>query len=158
MTHRGIDFELVRDGQYGRHCADTSKLLKEVDMSEILIPCTRSEWKAELSEAKAMDRECVERHGQRDRDQHLCGVQRAQFNRGYLLAEISTNIHGYCARDTHNDGLGNMSGNGSAEWALDWARRWQAEAPQSREVVVGYIDKARMFEFASARAPASTSS
>ncbi|ABD72106.1 hypothetical protein Rfer_4420 (plasmid) [Rhodoferax ferrireducens T118] len=72
----------------------------------------------------------------------------------YLMAAVSTNIYGFCVRDTHNDGLGNMSGNRSAEWALDWARRWHAEAPQSREFIVGHIGQDRIPEFNSAKAMA----
>ena len=120
----------------------------------ILIPCASIEWQSERDQAKLTDRECVKKYGQRDRDQHLCGVQRSQQMRGYLMAEVSTNIYGFCVRDTHNDGLGNMSGNGSAEWALDWARRWHAEAPQSREIIVGYIGQDRIPEFNSAKAMA----
>lgn len=126
-------------------------------MREVVISSTSAAWQAESDQAKQVDRDCVMKHGQRDRDQHLCGVQRSQQMRGYLMAEISTNIHGFCVRDTHHDGMGNMSGNGSAEWALDWARRWHAEAPHSREVVVGYIDQDLMREFTNATAPAVTS-
>lgn len=75
-------------------------------MREILIPCGSAEWQSERDQAKQTDRDCVLKYGQRDRDQHLCGVQRAQSSRGYLMAEVSTNIYGFCVRDTHNDGLG----------------------------------------------------
>lgn len=121
-------------------------------MRQSLIPCTSQAWQEEVDHAKAMDRECVVKYGQRDRDLHLCSVQRTQQRRGYVMVQLETNIHGFCLRDTMNDGLGNMSGNGSAEWALQWARAWHAEAPASRVVLLGFVDDARMPDLARAQA------
>lgn len=122
-------------------------------MRQVLIPCTSTAWDAEAEQAKAMDRECVLKYGQRDRDLHLCSVQRSQQRRGYLMAQIETNIYGFCVRDTMNDGLGNMSGNGSAEWVLQWAREWHAQAPGHRVVLLGFVDADRMPELLRAQEP-----
>lgn len=121
-------------------------------MQQVLIPCNSSAWQDEADHAKAMDRDCVAKFGQRDRDLHLCSVQRSQQRRGYLMAKVTTNRYGFCVRDTMNDGLGNMSGNGSAEWALQWAREWHAEAPASRVVILGFVADDRMPDFLRAQA------
>lgn len=123
-------------------------------MRQVLIPCTSPDWEAETDQARATDRECVVKYGQRDRDLHLCSVQRSQQMRGYLMAQLETNRFGFCVRDTMNDGIGNMSGNGSAEWALQWARDWHAQAPGHRVVLLGYVDAESMPDLLRAQASA----
>jgi hypothetical protein len=121
-------------------------------MREILIPCSSESWQAEIDQAQAIDRECFVKYGQRDRDHHLCSVQRSQQMRGYTEAQITTNRYGFCVRDTMNDGLGNLSGNGTAEWAVEFARKWQSDVPGKRKVIVGYIADDQLPAFAAAKA------
>lgn len=121
-----------------------------------LIPCASDEWQRKTLDAKAMDTMAVRYHGQRDPCHHLCAMQREQGRAGFVLAEISTNIYGFCVRDTLNDGLGVLlraeggrrGGNGSADRAIEWARKWHAEDPGRRAVVQGYIDADLRFELA----------
>ena len=113
----------------------------------LIFPCASDLWDKEIEDAKSIDRECVAKYGQRDRSHHHCCVQRQQQRAGYMMVEISTNIYGFCVRDTHNDGLGNMSGNGSAAFAVEWASNWHAARPTHRVVFVGYISKDRLEEW-----------
>jgi hypothetical protein len=70
-----------------------------------------------------------------DRDAELCRTQRAQAAAGYVSAELSSNIYGYCIRDTMNDGQGRMSPNFKTPVeALLWAKEWHAKAPESRRI------------------------
>lgn len=127
-----------------------------------LIPCASDKWQRMTEDAKALDRMAVRDHGQRDHDHHLCAMQRQQFRDGFVLAEVSTNIYGFCVRDTLNDGLGVLlrayggkrGGDGSAKRAIQFAREWHAEAFDKRAVVVGYIDSDLRAEWDAALAEA----
>lgn len=131
-----------------------------------LIPCASDKWQRMTEDAKAIDRMAVRDHGQHDPCHHLCAVQRQQFREGFVLAEISTNIYGFCVRDTLNDGLGVMlrahggkrGGDGSAERAIAWARAWHAEDPTRRALVQGYIDSDLLEEWRAALAKAGAAS
>ena len=91
-------------------------------------------WYRDTNAAKAMDRMAVELYGQTDRDHHLCAEQRSQQARGLLCVRVQSNRYGWCVRDAMNDGLGNMSGNGSLEFAVDFARQLRARNPGNVEV------------------------
>lgn len=112
-------------------------------MITILIVPTDPRWHADMERAREIDRMAVEEFGQRDPCHHLCSEQRSQQARGYMMVEVSTNMFGYCVRDTINDGLGVLFGGRArpgttkAE-ALEWARQWHAERPTHREVIMGY--------------------
>jgi hypothetical protein len=112
-------------------------------MTRVLFPVQSTKWAEQIADAKALDRYAVEKHGQRDRDHHLCSMQRQQQRDGYVQIEIGTWIGGYAVRDTINDGLGTLAGGRihpgmtQAE-AIEWARNWHAEDPTRREVIAGY--------------------
>lgn len=124
-----------------------------------LIPCASDKWQRMTLDAKGLDglvRDLHPGQGARiDYDAHLCSMQRQQEREGFVLAAISTNIYGFCVRDTLNDGLGVMlranggkrGGDGSAARAIEWARKWHAEDPSRRAVVKGYIDSDLRAEF-----------
>lgn len=59
-----------------------------------------------------------------DQDAELCRRQMEELRRGCVLAQIDTNIYGFCVRDTHNLGGGRLSPNFNT---LDECERW-AEA------------------------------
>lgn len=117
-----------------------------------LIPCADDKWQRMTADAKSLDAMVRDMYpGQLariDGDAHLCAMQRQQEREGYVLAQIHTNIYGFCVRDTLNDGRGVLlqalggkrRGDGSATRAIEWARKWHAEDPERRAVVQGYID------------------
>lgn len=125
-----------------------------------LLPAASERWEHMMQRAKLQDRIAVEsasRDNSVDADAFLCAAQRKQARAGYVLAAVETNIHGFCVRDTLNDGLGvlySARGGGSAEAAIEFARRWHAEAPERREVIVGFIFDDRKAELAAAIAKA----
>jgi hypothetical protein len=83
------------------------------------------EWAAEIEAAKEIDKLAM-RYGQGDPSHHLCAEQRSQQRRGFLSVHIMKNKYGWCVRDRMNDGLGNISGNGSLQFACEYAvRMWQ---------------------------------
>ncbi|TAL72882.1 MAG: hypothetical protein EPN79_02245 [Burkholderiaceae bacterium] len=112
-----------------------------------LMACATDRWQRMVEDAKAMDRMAVREHGQLDRDHHLCAMQRQQARAGYTLVSIQTNIYGFTVRDTLNDGAGvllraeggSRGGDGSARRAIEFARRWHAQDPDRREVILGYV-------------------
>lgn len=100
-------------------------------------------WAQQMEDARQLDRYAVEHYGQRDRCHHFCAMQRQQQREGFLMVEISTNIYGYCVRDTMNDGQGILFGGRARRGAtqteaIEWARAWHAERPSHREVIAGY--------------------
>ncbi len=115
-----------------------------------LIPCASDRWERMTDDAKGLDRLALSIHPGVgiDRDAHLCSMQRQQHREGFVLAEIATNIYGFCVRDTLNDGQGvilraqggRRGGDGSAARAIQFVREWHAKDPGKRAVVQGYID------------------
>jgi hypothetical protein len=127
-----------------------------------ILPCATDKWERMTHDAKALDRLAVatSRTGRVDADAHLCAMQRQQERAGYVLATIETNIYGFCVRDTLNDGRGTLHSarhGGSAEAAIDFATRWHSEAPEQREVIVGYVAQERRAELEAAIAKATGS-
>jgi hypothetical protein len=110
---------------------------------EIVCAPTDSQWFDGIEYARWLDAYAVLRHGQRDRDHHLCCEQRSQQNRGFMMVEVSTNIYGYCVRDTINDGQGVIFGGRDRRGttkadAIAWAKEWHAQRPTHRMVIMGY--------------------
>lgn len=102
-------------------------------MSAPVLPAA-DHWYRDLNAAKALDRLAVAEFGQSDRDHHLCSEQRSQQARGLLCVRVDRNRYGWCVRDVLRDGLGNLSGNGSLEFAVEFALRLRAERPGNVEV------------------------
>ena len=109
----------------------------------VLFAVQSDEWRQQLDDARWLDAYASAHHGQRDLTHHFCAVLRQQQTAGFVVLEVTENIHGWCVRDTMIDGLGVLFGGRSlpgttyAE-AVEWARRWHAERPTHREVVAGF--------------------
>ena len=68
-----------------------------------------------------------------DTDADLCRQQRADQRAGKILGTLASNIHGFCVRDTMNDGRGRMSPNfKTLDEARAWAVEWVAADPIKR--------------------------
>lgn len=96
-----------------------------------------------MEDARWMDAYAVGNFGQRDICHHFCCAQRQLHAEGFRLVEVSTNIYGYCVRDTMNDGMGVIYGGRerkgtTREEAIAWAQEWHAERPTHRKVILGY--------------------
>jgi hypothetical protein len=118
-------------------------------MRQVIFPCATTKWREQAEKAKTDGRALFIKTGGRlaDIDRQLCCIQAAQQGAGYILAELTDNIYGFCVRDTMNDGGGRLSPNfKTALEVWEWARDWQAKDPERREVVLGYLDRDRRAE------------
>lgn len=97
-----------------------------------------------MEDARAMDEVAVRDHGQTDRCHHWCAEQRSQQQAGYMEISIEMNIFGFVVRDTNNNGAGSMYGGRhypdcSAAGAIEFARKWYLQAPDRRDVTIGFV-------------------
>ncbi len=127
-------------------------------LPEVVFSCASNRWKDMTADAKSLDRLAFttqSRFGRVDPDAHLCAMQRQQAREGFVQAAISTNIYGFCVRDTLNDGHGvlhSARNGGGALAAVEFAKAWHAADPERREVIIGYVNAAQRSELDAALA------
>jgi hypothetical protein len=100
--------------------------------------------RAQLASARGRQ-SMIDTGGRVDPDRDLCTAQIENMRAGYIAVRITTNIYGFCVRDTNNLGGGRMSPNfATAAEVIDWAENWYLEAPDKREVLVYSNDATKL--------------
>jgi hypothetical protein len=109
----------------------------------VILEPTSQEWADRMEGARWLDAFAVGNHGQRDHGHHLCCEQNYQQRDGFRIYELGSWIGGGAVRDTHNDGDGTVFGGRYKPRAtfaecLAWSRKWHAEKPTHRKLLLGF--------------------
>ena len=135
--------QILNDPMAKAYMASWAARRAEDRKPSVLLDFTSPRHDEVMEDARWLDAYAVGNFGQRDICHHFCCAQSQLHAEGFRLVEISTNIYGYCVRDTMNDGMGVIYGGRdrpgtTREDAMAWAREWHAERPTHRKVIFGY--------------------